>query len=1197
MVVRGYRQEEGIDFEESFTSVARMEAIRIFLAYVAHKSFTVFQMDVKTAFLHGSLKEDVYVCQPEGFIDADHPSHVYKLKKALYGLKQALRAWYDKLSKFLLQDHFFKGTIDPTLFIRRFDDDILLVQVYVDDIIFGLTNPSIEWKLVIPVGTLMEINDKLDLDKNGTLVDATKYQSMIDVLMYLTSSRLDIVHATCLCARYLAQPTEKNLKEVGEPLIWVSHYQLADLFTKALLVDRFNYLVCRLVTKDNALVALENRQEIGKCNMRIDPEMKRPKETTYQVVLDALALTTCYPAFMITADVPIIYMHQFWDTVHKHDSLYRFKIDNRKFAIDVKDDTILGILKFVSKTEDVQVYGALMPKEMTNQEMLSSNSFQTYYAIATGAAPPKSKKQRKAGSSKSSEATPTRKSSRIKRSAKVSPAKSKKKAPTKANTGKSLKSLFDVTLSEEAQLKEAIRRSKQDVHISQAGGFGAGTDEGTDDVDEDESDNDANDYDDNDCNDDDDDGDDNDDEGNDTADNNDEQQEEEDENANERVPTPEDIDFSNEEKNEEEEDQYELLYRDVNVNLQVDEYDVKNAERSGAQPKDQEPVLQYEDAHVTLTASQKTEGQTQSSSVSSGFTSKFLNLENVNPADYTLTTIMDTFAQQTSSLVLTTTPLPPPSITPPPQQATPIPEPTTSAPTPEPQTSASDVPDFASLFQFNQRVFNLEQEVSQLKQDDKSAQISESIKSQVPVLVDEHLSTRVGYVVQTAFHSYKVDFEKEAQAEQDRFIEIIDNTVKELVKDEVKGQLNKILLKKIVDFATPLIEINVADSHERVVLAKSASQPKSTYEAAASLTEFELKKILLDKMHDSESYRAAPEHKDLYDSLAKSYKLDKDLFDTYGEAYSLKRDHQDKDKDEDPSAGSDRGKKRRKSGKEAEPSQEPKSKGSKSTSSSKGPTQSPRNSTGKSAHEEESRQDSGEPHDQEFVTGNTDDQPADEAVSKDDWWKKPEKPPTPDCEWNKRQVVDFRPSQTWITKMAKDKEPLRLFNELMRTPIDFSAFVMNRLKIEKLTPETLVGPAYDLMKGTCKSFVELEYDFQEVFKAMTDRLNWTNPEGDVYPFNLSKPLPLIQDDRGRQVIPVDYFINNDLLYLQGGSAIRKYTTSTTKTKSAVYDNIKGIEDMVPNLWSPTKVPYDKHVVWGVSHWGPKRKRYYGYAFC
>nr|GEX40896.1 hypothetical protein [Tanacetum cinerariifolium] len=201
LVVRGYRQEEGIDFEESFAPVARMEAIRIFFAFNAHKLFTVFQMDVKTTFLHGMLKEDVYMCQPKGFIDADHPSHIFKLKKALYGLKQAPCAWYDELSTFLLHNHFFKGTTDPTLFIRRFVDDILVVQVYVDDIIFGMESCD-------PVGTPMEIKDKLDLDQNGTPVDATKYRSMIGALMYLTSSRPDIIHATCLFARYQAKPIE-----------------------------------------------------------------------------------------------------------------------------------------------------------------------------------------------------------------------------------------------------------------------------------------------------------------------------------------------------------------------------------------------------------------------------------------------------------------------------------------------------------------------------------------------------------------------------------------------------------------------------------------------------------------------------------------------------------------------------------------------------------------------------------------------------------------------------------------------------------------------------------------------------------------------------------------------------------------------------------------------------------------------------
>nr|GFA78406.1 retrovirus-related Pol polyprotein from transposon TNT 1-94 [Tanacetum cinerariifolium] len=224
--------------QEELHQFIRLDVWEIFLAYDAHKGFTVYQMDVKTAFLHGSLKEDVYVCQPEGFIDSNYPSHVYKLKKALYGLKQASRAWYDEMSTFLLQNGFSKGTIDLTLFTRRFDDDILVVQVYVDDIIFGSTDPRyatlfsvlmksrFEMSMIreitfflglqvnqspsgkfinqtkyVPeilkkyglntydiVGTLMDIKDKLDLDQIGTSVDATKYRSMIGALMYLTSS-------------------------------------------------------------------------------------------------------------------------------------------------------------------------------------------------------------------------------------------------------------------------------------------------------------------------------------------------------------------------------------------------------------------------------------------------------------------------------------------------------------------------------------------------------------------------------------------------------------------------------------------------------------------------------------------------------------------------------------------------------------------------------------------------------------------------------------------------------------------------------------------------------------------------------------------------------------------------------------------------------------------------------------------------
>ncbi|KAI3678345.1 hypothetical protein L6452_37633 [Arctium lappa] len=142
LVAKGYRQEEGIDYDETYAPVARIEAIRMLLAYAAHKNFTVYQIDVKTVFLNGILKEEVYVSQPEGFVNPDKPTHVYILDKALYGLKQAPRAWYDVLSKFLVKSGFSKGKVDTTLFIKKEKADIILIQIYVDDIIFGPTNPK-----------------------------------------------------------------------------------------------------------------------------------------------------------------------------------------------------------------------------------------------------------------------------------------------------------------------------------------------------------------------------------------------------------------------------------------------------------------------------------------------------------------------------------------------------------------------------------------------------------------------------------------------------------------------------------------------------------------------------------------------------------------------------------------------------------------------------------------------------------------------------------------------------------------------------------------------------------------------------------------------------------------------------------------------------------------------------------------------
>ncbi|GJV60300.1 hypothetical protein Tco_1466400 [Tanacetum coccineum] len=328
-----------------------------------------------------------------------------------------------------------------------------------------------------------------------------------------------------------------------------------------------------------------------------------------------------------------------------------------------------------------------------------------------------------------------------------------------------------------------------------------------------------------------------------TQDNDDNEEEQDDEHVN----TPEHNEFSNaEEENVDEEETYKELYRDVRVNLEGVEHEkegirdekmIDTSQKDASQERSYE--LEEDDAHVTLNTVYDTQktGQMQSSSVSLDFTDKLFNFENIYPTDYVIASLMDTTVRY---------------------------EETSN------QTSSLYI-------------------------------VPITIKSQILAIVDEHLTTRIGYAVQTALQSYTTEFEKEAKAKHDRFIDIIDNSIKDVTQDKIKRQHPKIL----PDFITPMIQSTVTESLENVVLAKSSSQPRSTYEAATSLTEFELKKILLNKMQHSKSYRAAPEHRDLYDSLAKSYKLDKELFELYGKSYSLKRDQEDKDKEEDPSARSD----------------------------------------------------------------------------------------------------------------------------------------------------------------------------------------------------------------------------------------------------------------------------------------------------
>ncbi|GJU56812.1 putative ribonuclease H-like domain-containing protein [Tanacetum coccineum] len=264
LVAQVHTQEEGIDYDEVFAPVARIEAIRLFLAYASFKDFVVYQMDVKSAFLYGKIEEEVYVCQPPGFEDPHFPNKVYKVEKALYGLHQAPRAWYETLSTYLLDNGFHRGQIDKTLFIRRHKDDILLVQVYVDDIIFGSTKKEMSTEFeklmhdkfqmssmgelsfflglqvkqksdgifisqdkyvaeilkkfdlasIKTASTPMETNKPLTKDEEAENVDVHLYRSMIGSLMYLTASRPDIMFAVCACARFQVTPKTSHLHAV-----------------------------------------------------------------------------------------------------------------------------------------------------------------------------------------------------------------------------------------------------------------------------------------------------------------------------------------------------------------------------------------------------------------------------------------------------------------------------------------------------------------------------------------------------------------------------------------------------------------------------------------------------------------------------------------------------------------------------------------------------------------------------------------------------------------------------------------------------------------------------------------------------------------------------------------------------------------------------------------------------------------------
>nr|GEV67635.1 hypothetical protein [Tanacetum cinerariifolium] len=318
--------------------------------------------------------------------------------------------------------------------------------------------------------------------------------------------------------------------------------------------------------------------------------------------------------------------------------------------------------------------------------------------------------------------------------------------------------------------------------------------------------------------------------------------------------------------------------------------------------------------------------------------------------------------------------------------------------------------------------------------------------------------------------------QQSSSVENDEFLRTVDENIEKIIKEQVKEQV-KVQVSKIL----PGIKQAMNDQLEAKVLTRSSHSSRTSYVIVVDLSEMELKKILIEKMEGNKSIQCSDEQRNLYKALVEAYEADKIITDTYGKTVTLKRRRDDDtDKDEGPFAGPDRGSKRRK---EEEPMQ--------------------------------TTLQMEEPSHPEFDTG-AEDQPIIQSSQHPKWFSQQQKPPTLDHDWNKTLRVVYGRIQPWISELVKQADSRSSFNELMDTPLDFSNFLINWLKVDTLTLELLAGPTYELIKGSCKSLVELEYHLEEVFKATTDQLDWVNPEG-----------------------------------------------------------------------------YDKHALWGVSHWGRKHQQFYG----
>ncbi|GJT34109.1 retrovirus-related pol polyprotein from transposon TNT 1-94 [Tanacetum coccineum] len=1127
-------------------------------------------MDVKTTFLNGELKEEVYVSQPEGFVDQNNASHVYKLKKALYGLKQAPRAWYNMLSSFLISQHFSKGVVDPTLFTRKVGNNLLLVQIYVDDIIFASTNTSMcnefanlmttKFKMTMmgqmpfflglqisqsprgifqnqskyaskiikkygllssdSINTPMLEKNNLDEDRQGTPVDATLYRGMIGSLMYSTSSRPDLIYAVCLCVRYQAKPIEKYLNAdtrrstsgsaqfLGDKLVsWSSKKQ------KSTVISNYGFQFNKIP------LYCDYKSAISLCCNNVQHSRDKHIDVRYHFIKEQVE-NRIVELYFVRME------YQLADIFTKPLLRERFNFLIEKVGMRSMSPKML---KRLTEEEDENMNPVVTQQVALDNSLVTLEKRLKIERCNARIQFRKLQREETYQLDKKKCRVDTEVFHEILQICLILPNQEFVELPSEEDLVSFIKELgysgkcdmlFTIHTDQMHQpwrtfaaiinsLKTYYDFATGKVAPKKARKFKKIA------------------------------------------------------SPSRKLSSVKEVELVKKAKRVKRPAKKSTATPTTGVVIRDtlgESILKKKAPAKADRGKGIELLLDaalLKDAHLkkALEKSRQETHKLQASGLSEGanFKSEVPDESKAKPFDISEGTSVKPGKDESDDV----------------------------------NDDANDDDNANDDDSGNEDDDDEEQHDEEYESDDDNENVYEEEDVDLYKDVDirslgvEHEKERKGDEEMTDADQNVSQEKSYEYVIENAHVTLTSSQKTESLKQSSSISSNFSSKFLILDNAPPVV-----DEVASIMNVKNRQEESSTQ--APSF--FTMPLTAIPEISTAHTITAPPiismitplpqlttpsphQQPELYDRLVKSYNLDKDLFSSYGNVYSLTRDREDKNKDEDPPAGSNQGLKKRKTSKDAEPPKCSKSKESKS-SSSKGTKPLPK-SSGKSTQAEEPVFEAADiemQQDQGSEFGHTVDKPNGEAATKSGWFKKPNKPPTPDHAWNTTNSIDFRLPQTWINNTTKAREPPRMFNELISTPIDFSAYVMNHLKINNITQEILVGPAFNLLKGSYKSFVELGFHVEECYKVVTDQLDWNKPKGHEYPFDLSKPLSLIKV-QGRQVVPADYFFNNDLEYLKGGSSSRKYITFITKTKDAKYDNIEGIEDMVPTLWRPVKKLY------------------------